>query len=288
MEYPGQQLLAQCEDGPWILAQLVPSHVDGTAVSGWIQRFVRTASGEVMEIVKRDVTVPGGMLETTLLPFEDSEDAEGDKSSLGSDKAKAKESDAEAAKPKKHSMYAVDDGQSKLKDAEDSCPEDPLSILRERTSTLLKGLTEYSLIGAVGYARSCLSSLLQAWPENVPFKIEHFGGLSNMLTYINNSFDDASEKKGEDASASALLKSKLIAAVRENPRATRAICRQLIDFSMSQLQSTNKLASEAPVTQTVSKVIEVWPSSSSSSTDIYPLIYSFCIYYGTERTPIPG
>ena len=56
--YPGQQLLAQCEEGPWILAQLVPSQVDETVVSGWIQRFVRTASGEVVELSLIHISEP--------------------------------------------------------------------------------------------------------------------------------------------------------------------------------------------------------------------------------------
>ena len=101
----------------------------------------------------------------------------------------------------KHLMYKIEDTiSSDIHDNNNLENINSIQLLRTHRSHLLKSLSEYALAGTIGYAKKAVNLILQKWDKTSmvdTFKIQHFGNLSYLLSYINISYESTNKETQE-------------------------------------------------------------------------------------------
>lgn len=175
--------LAYREKGDW-LEVVGDWNEDGSDVKGWV-RF--RLDGEIF--LERDDTVDGCVPAFYNIIDVDDSNAPIDValSTSGETNGSAK------VRKEKHEMYKVGDS-TVSSDTNSLGVVESLSLLRSHQNHLERSMSDFAITGAIGYARKSVNLILSKWNSVETFKISDFGGLSNLLSYMNTAYE--SEESG--------------------------------------------------------------------------------------------
>jgi hypothetical protein len=233
---------ADATDGTDCAEPSLTTESEGPQLEGW----VRLRRDDDIFLVRDDI-VPNSIPELVVIPS--SLTIRGTAESSSSHSSSTDGSDAQAAK---HPMYSIDDGSATLESPTDR-GVDAMDIMRAAKDHVYSRLLSAAQEGCVGYAHAVIAQWLARWPREIPFSVDHFGGLSSFLTYLFITHM-SEEKLYVDAIAN--LKQLLVGSLKAEDINSRVLCRNLVSYAKSQLSSSNQITKIAPVSRGMVKVIE--------------------------------
>ena len=179
-----------------------------------------------------------------------------------------------SANIEKHPMYDVEE--STLSDVygTNHAQPTPLEVLQTETWSPERSAADMAQLGSIALSQDCISEILSLWPKDMPFSLECFGSIDNLMRYMRAAYmRDIGSGKAIGCRGSRLddLKVHILTAIRQAEEAksdkvsdgdfprcnkeTSSLCDKLMNFAIKEI--TASLLHEKSLRPTMGKLFVI-------------------------------